>query len=1544
MKKVIAIVLTIVMLMSIFPALNVGAASMTDEVFFSKFNYTAFPELAKVKAKVDAKDYEGAKRELLEYFKERHRDGAIHGFGVDSASANYGLAVMGMRNILAGANTQDIWRSEFFVTSSTFSDYEADVTEYVASQTASGYVSFMLFAGDKGEYPVFVKSREAGDEVSPKLEIVFEKDGVEETVIVNADKDTYIASGVTNSNYGKETELIINEDGTGSSSVGANSRRAYMNFPIGETANSTVVSAKLIVNAAYDTACTTGDKSVLVISIGDTTWGESTLNWSSVKANMFTYENADVPTWGASTPNADAEYHNVTARFWFGKPMTYEYIEYLKDPQLYNETHPYSHIYPGEEFGPHLVKMMDAFASQRNYGWNRTLETGERLSRWVDIMDVLLSTDVFDTRLDEFCNIISYMWGDCNYLAGLDITNGSYWWSNWRIISNAGFFKAVEFFPEFNTYSTWRERVEGNVEYTLDLLYNDDYSFTEAGPGYSVGCISFFTDCIRAAEMSGNPMSKVFVEKLKLVTRNALESFYPNGYGTNIGDSDFTDSMGSFRLFNDVFKGEDKVIKSYVEGEDCGAEYLTRFYHTVNSAYMRNSWNPDEAVYINFTNNPSDGHYHPDSNQVLFYAYGEPLIVDSGRYSYSTANNIYNLLRTAQAHNTIEADGLSMGAHTVAAKANSLDYAITNNSFDFASTKQYGYSNVTHTRNVFFSRKGFSIVTDFVEGNTDRAYRQNWHFLPLSGAEISKDNTVRTNFEEKANVTVSAASSESTQIKDGYHSITYGVVAPSKYASFEKKGKVVKFDTLLYPERAGEEVEAYLTDLAENDLNKAAVKMTVDGEESYYYLKNTDEADGKFAEFVTDAKLAYVSHSEYMIVEGKKISGKIESPNAIASMGVELKDGEVIINGEKLVASTDTSSAIKIYAPDAQKVVFNGTEVEFTKDGDYIYAVASVIKESITGAKKKVYPDKDGFVASSSGNEGPANPAFIQASRGWQNRNAYMAFDLSEFEGKEITSATLNMKMLENASAGNVHFYYLDYGTWTRDNLSFVLDSSKMPTHTSTSGGFTGYAYRWSGSGASAANGDWFTLNTNLKEYLAANNNYKFTWAMLSESGSTRVSGLGGAQEDRPYLEITYNYTMEGEDTTPVIKVNKYADEVKVSEESFNGSLGEFYIYNADKILEKDGEKYYLDEDNSDISIVIENGENVIDVFYKKAVIINIITKDSFGEELEDSKEIKVSPFNDRFTYSPEEILFEKDAVYLLDVEASSLVCKVENNAWVTAVYKKAFDIVGENLISNGSFEDEEGNFSAVGWLSAQTNAEIGNPYTTNNFYAINETEAISNGVSTAFNTTIPDGNWALGTRWSDSATGLCSLKRYVAVESGKTYLVSYKVKHTSGADGGYVKTSFVAQNGAAENDTAEGIGYVGTQWVTITRVFTATDDSDYVQFLFRWLGGGNNTGNGPYWLFDDFSVKEIKPNKIFDYTVTENEGKLTCSISVDSSDIKKFTVVIAQYDGSGCLLNSHYEEKAVEDTREFEVKCDKSGESYKVFFLESIQNLIPIE
>ncbi len=1469
MKRLICAIISLTMILSVFASfpMSASAASMSDADFFAKFDYAANPALSEVKEYVDSKNYTAAKAELLKYFKERKEENAASPFSVTEDDENYSMAVLPMRNILTGPYEFDMWEGEFTVTSSSYRKYTTDVTSRIKSQLDNGAVSFMLFAGDKQQYPVLVESKESSN--PPVLNVTYSKNGTTKTASVTPDNDTYISSGNTSSTYGSETVLYVKEDGSGSDSTGSNTRRAYFNFPLDSFSNSSIISAELVFSAAYAADCTTGDKSVLVINIGDTIWSEDSLTWAGTRGSIYSYQDAAYPTWNASAPNSDSEYHNVTSRFWFAKPMAYEYLSYLENPSEYNASHPYSDIYPGEDFGPKLVELMDAFATQMNYGYTRTLETGERLNRWVDVVDALLSTDVFDTRLDEFCNIISFMWGDCNYLSTLDITNGSYWWSNWRIVANAGFFKAVEYLPEFLSHDSWREKVEYNVEYTFDLLYNSDYSFTEAGPSYAAWCVKLFGDCINAAKMSGNPMSAVFIEKVKYAARNALESYYPNGFDTNIGDSNYRDQMYYFESLNETFNHTDNVIDSYVSGKNLDSDYLTHYYNSTNSAYMRNSWNPNEAVYVNFTNNPSDGHYHPDSNQVLMYAYGSPLLVDSGRYSYSSTNSVYNTLRTAASHNTIEADGLTMKKHSEAAKANALTYKNTNDTFDFFTSTQNGYSGVEHTRNVLFLRSGFSVVTDYVTGSSSRAYRQNWHFMPSSGATVEK-NVAKTSFYNSPNITIASASASSSAIKSGYHSADYGLIAESDYASFEKSGSTVKFDSVLYPDRAGVHTTVTAEDLAETDPSKSAVKITIDGKTSYYYIKNTSSADGNFGTYSTDAKMAYVSDSEYMISDGKKIAGKIESPATIVSMGVTLSDGVVKIDGEKLTHDTNSSTAIKIYAPDAKTVYLNGNEVNFEKNGDYIYAAASSVGESVTGAVAKVYPDKDGFVASSSGNEGIANTDFFQAASAWQNRNAYMAFDLSDFKDKEITNATLNMKMSEPSSQKNMHFYYLDYGTWTRNNLSFVLDSSKMPSHTKNTGTYTGYAYHWSGDVSGVNKYEWAQLKTNLPDYIAANKNYKFTWAMLSDGGSAKFYSIGAADANRPYLELTYNYQTSSEGF-PKVVIRTYYDGVFRDSTSVTSELGTVYLYDAEDSIISNGKTYYLDSSQSNISLVVKNSDNVINVYYKSAVDVTVEFKDVLGNTIGKSETVFVNPDNTKYTYTAPNVIEANSSVYTLDAALSNLSLTSDSGKSLLAVYRKTMVEVGENLVTNGSFEDENGNFSLSGWTSAQTGNEFGSPYSTDHCYAVTDSYVVNNNTKTYVENTIPDGKWAFGSRWNDPHNGLCSLKRYVAVESGKTYRVSYDVKHKTGADGGYIVTSFVADSNSDEGTTKFTPGYVGTTWQTVETTFTATDSTDHVLFWFRWLGADGNPGNGPYWYFDNFKIVEIED---FDYTTVTLDGK----------------------------------------------------------------------
>ncbi len=270
----------------------------------------------------------------------------------------------------------------------------------------------------------------------------------------------------------------------------------------------------------------------------------------------------------------------------------------------------------------------------------------------------------------------------------------------------------------------------------------------------------------------------------------------------------------------------------------------------------------------------------------------------------------------------------------------------------------------------------------------------------------------------------------------------------------------------------------------------------------------------------------------------------------------------------------------------------------------------------------------------------------------------------------------------------------------------------------------------------------------------------------------------------------------------------------------------------------------------------------------------------------------------------------------------------------------KTYTPVGENIMTNPSFEDENGNFSLDGWLSASTGATFGSPYTTNHCYGVSSDSIVTDsGKSSSSSNIIPDGNWAFASRWNDGKDGLCSLKRYVKVESGKTYIVSYKVKHKTGADGGYLVTSLVANEGDDENSaTASSAGYIGTEWTTVERVFTATDDTDYVLFWFRWLGGSNNSGDGPYWYFDDFSICEAEANYVSFTTVPEavRSGD-NVTVSFEYNLKTDNTYIVAGFDSDDKLVS-------VASTTEGTATLQGATiDHVKVFCWDAIDSLLPL-
>lgn len=269
------------------------------------------------------------------------------------------------------------------------------------------------------------------------------------------------------------------------------------------------------------------------------------------------------------------------------------------------------------------------------------------------------------------------------------------------------------------------------------------------------------------------------------------------------------------------------------------------------------------------------------------------------------------------------------------------------------------------------------------------------------------------------------------------------------------------------------------------------------------------------------------------------------------------------------------------------------------------------------------------------------------------------------------------------------------------------------------------------------------------------------------------------------------------------------------------------------------------------------------------------------------------------------------------------------------------FDVIkadkNSNLVVDGDFMGEDGKFSWGTWQSPET----GNNFATTCqdwFYQVNR----DTNASALYLTGLTADDYAVGTRWNDGVTGLCSMANFIPVEKGKTYIVSYDYKHSAaGTDASYISTSFQKSKSYSQGASGQNIPKnVSTSWQTNTFTITAPDDG-YIYFHFSWLGSGgsaasSNNGSGPYWYFDNFEVLEV--------ITFENNIKYAAGYAeILAKDGTEGYLVQATYDAEGALTKVVISEKLTLNQKDAtKVQVEAGAKLMLVKDLVSLEPLAP--
>jgi len=624
--------------------------------FFNIFDYSS-PDMAKIGALAADMRYDEAKKALLEYFTERKKKRLSYSEPIEERDRNPALAYVARHFILPGPNEADVYLSSIFVTKATDA-VSLDVMPFIKK-----HLSFMIMSRQKEDAAAFFFSPRS---IFPPKIMITTSSGAE--MSVPCSKYAYIATSEPDSALSEEDVYEIREESSSpDEAYGMNTGRCYLGFDLTGVERSEIKSARLVAKVTLSENIT--KKELLLFNIADSSWDNS-LTWNGVKGNVYSWESSPTgPSWD-NVPYSDSEYLNVICRFNFARAMAYQYLSDVEKNTVY---------------GDRLVFLMRAFASKKEGGFNRVLETGERLSNFTAVLGALLGTPALTA--DAFCEILYMIYRDIKHL----VENPDLGWSNWGVVRTSGLSKAIDFLPELKDFSKWRAKTRSELEMLFDRMYSPDFSFREAGYSYSFWCVELFASALRAAEGNNDPYSAFMRGKVEKALDASLDLIYPNFYDTNIGDSNYTSKLICLKKLYTQFPT--KKLTAFLKGEDAAGISLSNCYYDSNLAVMRTTFDPENAAHLVIHASPFDGHAHSDLGSLTFYSHRRPLITDNGRYGYS-GSEISKILKEPASHNSVEIEGAEPLSHS-AAKGKIIAFS-SNSAFDFAKLVFKPYEGARH--------------------------------------------------------------------------------------------------------------------------------------------------------------------------------------------------------------------------------------------------------------------------------------------------------------------------------------------------------------------------------------------------------------------------------------------------------------------------------------------------------------------------------------------------------------------------------------------------------------------------------------------------------------------------------------------------------------------------------------------------------------------------------------------------------------------------------------------------------------------------------
>ncbi|HXV13528.1 MAG TPA: alginate lyase family protein, partial [Candidatus Krumholzibacteria bacterium] len=368
-------------------------------------------------------------------------------------------------------------------------------------------------------------------------------------------------------------------------------------------------------------------------------------------------------------------------------------------------------------------------AATRAGGW-RGLEVATRVGNWKSVFYGLQAVDEFSpaARILMLSSLVEH----AQHLMLFHRRDAN----NWTVSEMNALGTVGCAWPEFRDAGGWRAYSQENIGRLAGELVYPDGAEAELTSGYHRIATETFDGYVDTFRRFGYPVADSIAVDIKRMWTYLAYTLRPDGTSPQNNDSDRSDIREKLTAAAMTY---DRPDWSYIasNGREGNRPRIgpSVTFPWAGHAVMRNGWGAD-AHWAFFDAGPFGvAHQHRDKLHLSIDAFGRPLLVDTGRFTYSEGPQ-RDYFAGSAGHNVLLIDGAGQNKTPERAQrpmpggdygsTAELDFARGIFDAGFSGTK----GRAVHTRTVVYIKDRFWIVADRVETDRSRTVEALWHFAP----------------------------------------------------------------------------------------------------------------------------------------------------------------------------------------------------------------------------------------------------------------------------------------------------------------------------------------------------------------------------------------------------------------------------------------------------------------------------------------------------------------------------------------------------------------------------------------------------------------------------------------------------------------------------------------------------------------------------------------------------------------------------------------------------------------------------------------------